>query len=121
VLPLLTLLLVLIAAAVATFLWLRAADLEARFATPADHTLDHGDGLRLHYRDEGRPDAPVLLLLHGEIDPILPLEHSRRFAAAIPGAELIVCPGVGHLPQREIPQRSAADVAAFVACLPAGT
>lgn len=60
------------------------------------------------------------LVLHGEIDPILPLEHSRRFAAAIAGAELIVYPGVGHLPQREIPQRSAADVAAFVARLPAG-
>jgi len=59
------------------------------------------------------------LVLHGEIDPILPLEHSRRFAAAIAGAELIVYPGIGHLPQREIPQRSAADVAAFVARLPA--
>lgn len=59
------------------------------------------------------------LVLHGEIDPILPLEHSRRFAAAIAGAELIVYPGIGHLPQREIPARSAADVAAFVARLPA--
>ena len=58
------------------------------------------------------------LVLHGEIDPILPLEHGRRFAAAIAGAELIVYPGVGHLPQREIPERSAADVAAFVARLP---
>lgn len=59
------------------------------------------------------------LVLHGEIDPILPLEHSRRFAAAIAGAELIVYPGIGHLPQREIAQRSAADAAAFVARLPA--
>ena len=58
------------------------------------------------------------LVLHGEIDPILPLEHSRRFAAAIAGAELIVYPGIGHLPQREIPERSAADVAAFVARTP---
>jgi len=319
VLPLLTLLLILALAAAGTFLWLRApdlpaAELEARFATPADHFLDLGDGLRLHYRYEspaGQPDAPVLVLLHGygdaystwdgwaaelkaghrvisldlpghgltaapagtvlqrealaqlvlrfaqalklppfvlagnsmgggvawqaallaptslrglvlvdaagwpmptstpslafrilahpwgravleridnrplirqgltaqvgdkalitdevvdrwalyqrypghrpilmsaapgaqgevtaerlaslhlptlvlhgEIDPILPLEHSRRFAAAIPGAQLIVYPGVGHLPQREIPQRSAADVAAFVARLPAGS
>lgn len=59
------------------------------------------------------------LVLHGQVDPILPLEHGRRFAAAIAGAELIVYPGVGHLPQREIPQRSAADVAAFVARLAA--
>lgn len=61
------------------------------------------------------------LVLHGEIDPILPLEHSRRFAAAIAGAELIVYPGIGHLPQREIPARSAADVAAFLARLPAAS
>ncbi len=61
------------------------------------------------------------LVLHGELDPILPLEHSRRFAAAIAGAELIVYPGIGHLPQREIPARSAADVAAFVARLPAAS
>lgn len=57
------------------------------------------------------------LVLHGEVDPILPVEHSRRFAAAIAGAELVVYPGIGHLPQREIPARSAADVAAFVAKL----
>lgn len=58
------------------------------------------------------------LVLHGELDPILPLDHSQRFAAAIAGAELIVYPGVGHLPQREMPARSAADVAAFIARLP---
>lgn len=59
------------------------------------------------------------LVLWGEVDPLLPLDHGRRFAAAIAGSQLIVYPGVGHLPQREIPQRSAADVAAFVARLPA--
>lgn len=59
------------------------------------------------------------LVLHGEVDPILPVDHSQRFAAAIAGAELIVYPGVGHLPQREMPARSAADVAAFIARLPA--
>jgi pimeloyl-ACP methyl ester carboxylesterase len=31
-----------------------------------------------------------------------------------PGAKLITYPKVGHLPQIEIPQRSAADVAAFL-------
>jgi pimeloyl-ACP methyl ester carboxylesterase len=39
---------------------------------------------------------------------------ARKFAAAIPGAQLILYPQVGHLPQIEIPQRSAADVAAFL-------
>jgi len=28
--------------------------------------LEVGDGLRMHYVDEGAKDAPVVLLLHGE-------------------------------------------------------
>jgi len=44
---------------------------------------------------------------------------ARKFAAAIPGAKLITYPHVGHLPQIEIPQRSAADVAAFLEAQPA--
>jgi pimeloyl-ACP methyl ester carboxylesterase len=55
------------------------------------------------------------LVLHGDYDPLIPVEHSRRFAAAIPGAKLIVYPNVGHLPQREIPEQSAKDVGAFLA------
>jgi hypothetical protein len=32
----------------------------------------------------------------------------------MPGAKLIIYPKVGHLPQLEIPQRSAADAAEFL-------
>jgi pimeloyl-ACP methyl ester carboxylesterase len=39
---------------------------------------------------------------------------AKKFAAAIPGARLLTYPHVGHLPQIEIPQRSAADVADFL-------
>lgn len=39
-------------------------------------------------------------------------------ASAIPGAKLILYPRVGHLPQIEIPQRSAADVASFLPANP---
>ena len=68
--PVLIVLALLALAAAATFLWLRApdlpaAELEARFQTPQDHWLDLGDGLRVHYRDEGPAEAPVLVLLHG--------------------------------------------------------
>lgn len=63
--------------------------------------------------------APTLVL-HGESDAILPVEHGRQFAAAIPGAKLITYPSVGHLPQIEHADASAADVAAFVAGLPEG-
>jgi pimeloyl-ACP methyl ester carboxylesterase len=37
-----------------------------------------------------------------------------KFAAAIAGAKVLIYPNVGHLPQIEIPQRSAADVAEFL-------
>jgi pimeloyl-ACP methyl ester carboxylesterase len=39
--------------------------------------------------------APALVL-HGSDDPILPLEHGRATAEAIPGARLVVGEGFGH-------------------------
>ena len=59
------------------------------------------------------------LVLHGEADPLIPVASGRRFAVAIPGARLITYPKVGHLPQLEIPAKSAGDVAAFLAGLAA--
>jgi pimeloyl-ACP methyl ester carboxylesterase len=59
------------------------------------------------------------LVLQGARDPIIPAEHARRFAAAIPGAELVVFAEVGHLPMEEQPDRSAAVVARFLARAPA--
>ena len=59
------------------------------------------------------------LVLHGEADTLIPIASGRRFVAAIPGARLVSYPKVGHLPQVEIPARSAADVAAFLESLPA--
>jgi pimeloyl-ACP methyl ester carboxylesterase len=55
------------------------------------------------------------LILHGENDPLIEPAAARKFAAAIPGAKLILYPQVGHLPQIEIPQRSANDVGEFLA------
>ncbi len=54
------------------------------------------------------------LILHGEDDPLIEPAAAHKFAAAIPGSKLILYPHVGHLPQIEIPARSAADVAAFL-------
>jgi pimeloyl-ACP methyl ester carboxylesterase len=59
-------------------------------------------------------EAPTLVLW-GEIDPLIEVASAHKFAEAIPGAKLIVYPKVGHLPQVEIPQRSADDTAAFLA------
>jgi pimeloyl-ACP methyl ester carboxylesterase len=54
------------------------------------------------------------LILHGENDLLIEPASAHKFAAEIPGAKLVLYPQVGHLPQVEIPARSAADVAEFL-------
>lgn len=41
------------------------------------------------------------LVLHGELDQVVPTENGRRLAAAIPGAQLVIIPGTAHLPMIE--------------------
>ncbi|MDD7967617.1 alpha/beta fold hydrolase [Actinomycetospora lemnae] len=36
------------------------------------------------------------LVVHGDADPLFPVEHGRALAAAIPGARLLEIPGMGH-------------------------
>ena len=44
------------------------------------------------------------LVIHGELDPLLPLAHGERTAALIPGAQLVRVPGMGHsLPPAVVP------------------
>ncbi len=69
----------------------------------------------------GQASAQVLhdikvptLILHGENDVLIEPASAGKFAAAIAGSRVILYPQVGHLPQIEIPARSAADVAAFL-------
>ncbi|MFN4226159.1 MAG: alpha/beta fold hydrolase [Hyphomonas sp.] len=58
-------------------------------------------------------DVPTLVM-HGELDNLIPASHGEKFAAAIPGAELKLYPGVGHLPQEEIAEESAGDLRSFL-------
>jgi pimeloyl-ACP methyl ester carboxylesterase len=58
----------------------------------------------------GRPDTAALgriasptLLLWGEDDDLVPLPYGQAAAAAIPGSQLVVLPGVGHIPSIEAP------------------
>ncbi len=62
----------------------------------------------------GRIKVPTLILW-GASDPLLEPASAGKFAAAIPQAKVITYPQVGHLPQIEIPARSATDVARFLA------
>jgi pimeloyl-ACP methyl ester carboxylesterase len=73
---------------------------------------------------QSQPTAQLLsavkvptLILWGESDPLIEPAAAQKFAAAIAGSKLITYPHVGHLPQIEIPQRSAADVAAFLSAV----
>jgi pimeloyl-ACP methyl ester carboxylesterase len=54
----------------------------------------------------------------GAVDTVIPPSDSRGLAEAIPGAKLIVYPGVGHVPMEQVPDASAADAKAFVDALP---
>ena len=54
------------------------------------------------------------LVLHGRADSVIPFSDGERFARAIPHATLIGYDGVGHVPMEQIPDRSAADVCAWL-------
>jgi len=54
------------------------------------------------------------LILQGKEDNLVPAEGADKFAAAIGGSEVIVYDDVGHLPQEEIADQSAADLRDFL-------
>jgi pimeloyl-ACP methyl ester carboxylesterase len=37
------------------------------------------------------------LVIHGELDPLLPIEHGRRLAQLIPSAKTLFLPDAGHV------------------------
>ena len=88
----------------------------------------HRDALMTLTAGHGRVDATPsslatistpTLVLHGAQDKLIPVGAGRKFADAIPGAELIVYPEAGHLPQEELAERSAGDLRDFLKSLPA--
>jgi pimeloyl-ACP methyl ester carboxylesterase len=57
--------------------------------------------------------APTLVI-HGDADPLVRIENGRHLAANIPGAQLIVYEGVGHIPEVECSERFNDDLIAFL-------
>ncbi len=55
-----------------------------------------------------------MLVLWGELDHLIPVADARRFAADIPGAELRIYPGLGHLGIEEDGGATVADARAFL-------
>lgn len=60
-----------------------------------------------------RVRAPTLILW-GAGDALIPVDHAQRLEAAISNARTVIYEGVGHAPQEEAPDRTAADARAFL-------
>ena len=57
--------------------------------------------------------APTLILWGGR-DRLLPPDTAQRFARELPNARLVVFDHLGHMPQEEDPERTAAEVRRFL-------
>ncbi len=55
------------------------------------------------------------LVIHGDADPLVPVANGRYLAQHIPGARLVIYPGVGHVPILECPAEYNREVLAFLA------
>ena len=55
-----------------------------------------------------------VLLLHGERDRLVPVTAARAAVRAHPSWSLVVLPGVGHVPQLEVPRQTADAVLAWL-------
>jgi pimeloyl-ACP methyl ester carboxylesterase len=72
-------------------------------------------GQRVHagdrlYLAEGMP----VLIIWGERDPIIPVQHAQNAHEAMPGSHLEIFTGVGHLPQLEAPGHFIAVLEQFI-------
>jgi pimeloyl-ACP methyl ester carboxylesterase len=60
----------------------------------------HKAAVALGYYDDRRPKLKTVMVsavvVHGEIDPLIPVEGAKDTAANIAGAELRIIPGMGH-------------------------
>ena len=109
------LLVLLVIAAAGLYLWLRGPvipydTLRARWATPHSHYADLGNGLVVHYREDGPAEAPVLILVHGYGDshftwegwtPILSVKY-RVIALDLPGHGLTEAPRTYQLKAEDL-------------------
>ena len=113
---------------------LRAAYLDPKLVTPTlidryadlarapghrDILLSLQTGSRREARaaDLSRIHVPTLILF-GQDDRLIPAADGEKFHKAIPGATLILYPGVGHVPMEQIPAQSVADLKAWLATHP---
>jgi pimeloyl-ACP methyl ester carboxylesterase len=53
------------------------------------------------------------MILHGDADPLVPTANGENLASRIPGAELVLLPGVGHLIPLEVPEQAFQAIVRF--------
>ena len=51
-----------------------------------------------------------VLLVHGDLDRLVPVVAARDIARRHPAWRYVELPGVGHVPQLQVPERVAAEI-----------
>ena len=98
------------------------ADIDADLAVRAAHPTDPaGDTAQLTDTIAWRGSLDRLpglaiptLLVHGDLDRLVPIENSRRMAAVLPNARLEVLAGASHIFATDQPQRTRAVLGSFL-------
>ncbi len=96
----------------------RYADL-LRYPGNRRATIDRFAGYAHRAKDFSQLQGNMLptLILWGEEDKLIPVESVTVFEAALGNEKSIIYKGIGHIPMEEIPDRSAQDVAAWLALI----
>ncbi len=96
------------------FVSLEDADARRAFLATVRGLIDLG-GQRISATDRLYLTAEVpTLIVWGEKDPLIPVEHGREAHASMPGSRLEVFPDAGHFPHRDAPRRFASVLLDFM-------
>jgi 3-oxoadipate enol-lactonase len=94
------------------------ADLAVRAAHPTDpvgYMAQLTDAIVWRGSLDRLPGLAIpALLVHGDLDRLVPIENSRRMAAALPSARLEVLAGASHIFVTDQPQRTRAVLESFL-------
>ena len=72
-----------------------------------------GDFERMSEEEIGALDMPALILW-GDEDQLIPVSAGEWLDQRLPNSQMVVYPGIGHLPQEEAPEATLADVRAWL-------
>jgi pimeloyl-ACP methyl ester carboxylesterase len=86
-----------------------------RYPGNRNATMDRlSTDMELHMQARLGQIVQPTLVLWGRLDKLTRVQAGEHIAATLPNASLVIYEGVGHLPQMEVPDESAADVRRFL-------